>query len=248
MRLHSVRWLLLTNTHRTYNSLFCTPHPFVLHTRRIEYESVKLSPRTLRSNSMQAAKVNKTSSTNKQRADDSHLFPTVAAFTVPVEVQSAPQYGPDELGIFALEDIPKHCKNFWLWTDRVTRIHHTEIEQYIKDHFRPNDVCRIRQFLRRGFVLPPPKDDCWNSYPMDAGSYMNHSSTPNCGQPHGTLRVIQKGEELTMDYSFNGNPKWYADLCHRYGILTAVEIAQRETHNSGQIQHASFEPPRGFPS
>lgn len=77
---------------------------------------------------------------------------------------------------------------------------------------------------------------------------MNHSSTPNCGQPHGTLRDIKKGEELVMDYSHNGNPKWYQDLCHRYGILTGVEIALRETENNGLITHASFEPPDGFPS
>lgn len=195
------------------------------------------------------AAVHKTSASVKpaQRRDDVQLFPTAPAFTVPVQVRSAPKYGSGELGVFALEDIPKHCKNFWLWTDRVTAIHHTEIEHYIKDHFLPKDIRRIRQFLRRGFVLPPPNDDCWYSNPSDAGSFMNHSSTPNCGQPHGTLRATKKGEELTMDYSFNGNPKWYVDLCHHYGILTAVEIAQREKQTRGEIQHASFEPPGGFP-
>lgn len=59
---------------------------------------------------------------------DSHLFPTLPAFTVPVEVKNAPQYGPNEFGVFAKEDIPAYSKDFWIWTDRVKQIHHTEIE------------------------------------------------------------------------------------------------------------------------
>mmetsp|Transcript_9030 Transcript_9030/g.21469 ORF Transcript_9030/g.21469 Transcript_9030/m.21469 type:complete len:202 (-) Transcript_9030:1714-2319(-) len=180
--------------------------------------------------------------------DDSHRFPTLPAFTVPVEVRSAPQYGPTEFGVFALEDIPANCRDFWIWTDRVKKIHHTELEDYIQSNFESTNIRQIRQFLRRGFVLPPPKDDYWNSNPTDAGSFMNHSSTPNCGQPYGTLRTIKKGEELVMDYSGNGNPKWYQDICHKYGILTGVEIGLREKQSNGQIQHASFDPPQGFPT
>ncbi|KAL3937079.1 MAG: hypothetical protein SGBAC_007733 [Bacillariaceae sp.] len=181
--------------------------------------------------------------------DDSHRFPTLPAFTVPVEVRSTPQYGPTEFGVFALEDIPAGHRDFWVWTHRVQKIHHTKLKDYIQSNFESTNIRQIRQFLRRGFILPPPKDDCWNSNPTDAGSFMNHNSTnPNCGQPYGTLRTIKKGEELTMDYSHNGNPKWYQDICHKYGILTGVEIALREKHNDGQIQHASFDPPEGFPA
>ena len=137
---------------------------------------------------------------------DAHLFPTLPGFTIPVEIRRTPQYGDDQFGIFALEDIPENTK-FWKWTPRVTKIHKDDIEQYIREHYHPNDTRGIRRFLRRGFVLPAPYDEHWNSNPTDAGSRMNHSSTPNCGRPRGTLRNIHKGEELTMDYSGNGNPQ-----------------------------------------
>ena len=107
-------------------------------------------------------------------------------------------------------------------------MHFTEVKDYIDRHFGLNDIPKIRMFLRRGFVLPPPYDDHWNSNPTDASTLMNHSLTPHCGRPKGTLRLVRKGEELTMDYSGNGNPQWYIDVCHSYGILTSVEIAVEE--------------------
>lgn len=168
---------------------------------------------------------------------DSHLFPTLPAFTIPVEINLAPQYGNGQYGVFALEDIPPET-NFWVWTHRVQKIHCTKMKAYIAHHFAPSDITGIRSFLRRGFVLPPPYDDHWNSNPTDAGTMMNHNSTPNCGRPKGTLRFIRKGEELTMDYSGNGNPQWYVDLCHSYGILTGVEIALEEKKRGGIIQPA----------
>ena len=171
--------------------------------------------------------------------DEQYLFPTLPGFTIPVEIRRAPQYGDDQFGIFVLQDIPPHTE-FWVWTDRVQKIYHNEIRTYIAENYKPHDLQGIRRFLRRGFVLPAPYDDHWNSNPTDAGSIMNHSSTPNCGQPYGTLRWIRKGEELTMDYSGNGNPKWYVDICHSYGILTGVEIAQEEQKRGGVVQPAIF--------
>jgi hypothetical protein len=177
------------------------------------------------------------------RNDDRHLFPTHPAFTIPVEIRLAPQYGKGQYGVFASEDIPPET-NFWVWTDRVQKMHWTEVKDYIARHFGSNekDIPRIQNFLRRGFVIPPPYDDYWNSNPTDAGTLMNHSSTPNCGRPKGTLRLVRKGEELTMDYSGNGNPQWYIDLCHSYGILTGVEIALEETKRGGAIQPAYLSP------
>jgi hypothetical protein len=87
----------------------------------------------------------------------------------------------------------------------------------------------ICMFLRGGFVIPSsPRDEYWNSNPPDAGCYMNHSSTPNCGRSHGTLSLVHAGEEFTVeDYSGNGNPKWHIG---GYEILTmSAEMVVRET-------------------
>jgi hypothetical protein len=175
--------------------------------------------------------------------DDASLFPTLPAFTVPVEIRPTPWLGPNQYGVFATEDIPPRT-NFWRWTHRVVQFHHTELEDYIRNTY-PNcedggddgddasNLEAIRCFLRRGFVLPAPYDMYWNSNPTDAGCYMNHSSTsPNCVQPHGTNRWVRAGEELTMDYSMNGNPTWYIDICHRYGMMTAREIAEQVSSSS----------------
>jgi hypothetical protein len=163
---------------------------------------------------------------------DMHLFPTLPAFTIPVEIRPTPLLGNGQYGVFALEDIPPHT-DFWKWTHRVESIHYTELEDYIAAHYQSDDVNGIGTFLRRGFVIPgtpaaPARDEYWNSNPTDAACYMNHSSTPNCGRPYGTLRLVQAGEELTVDYSGNGNPQWHIDFCHAYGILTSVEVVEEQ--------------------
>lgn len=161
------------------------------------------------------------------------------AFLVPVVIQDTPEYGDDDQkGVFAKEDISKGTK-LWVWTDRVITIHHEQLEQYIATHFgnRTND---IQLFLRQGFVLPKSStsetmkhensktetedDDYFHSNPTDCGRFTNHSKTPNTG-PDGALRDILAGEELTMDYSFHGNPEWYQTLCARYDVLTEAQIA-----------------------
>jgi hypothetical protein len=151
--------------------------------------------------------------------------------------------GLGQYGVFAAADIPKHTQ-FWIWTDHVVAFPSSEVATYIHKHYAKDDIEGIQTFLRRGFVLPPPYDDVFYSNPTDAGTFMNHSSSsPNCIRPHGTARFIHKGEELTMDYSGNGNPLWYQDLCHFYGILTAVEIAQQEDARGGLIQPAIYDGP-----
>jgi SET domain-containing protein len=154
------------------------------------------------------------------------VFPTEPAFLVPVKVKKTPQYGDSHCGVFASEAIAAGTK-FWAWTDRVKRIHHTELDAYIDSNFGNDDTESVLCFLRQGFVLPGKgKDDVFHSNPTDAGRFMNHSNTPNCG-PDGTLCDIRSGEELTMDYGFHGDPKWYRDICERYGVLTETEIARR---------------------
>ena len=87
-------------------------------------------------------------------------------------------------------------------------------------------------FLGQGFVLSPSKsgtgkeDHYFYSNPNDAGRFMNHSNSPNCG-PDGTLRDIQPGEEMTMDYAFHGDPQWYQDICAKYGVLTEAQVARQ---------------------
>ena len=121
-------------------------------------------------------------------------FPTEPAFVVPVIVKETPRYGEGHKGVFALAKIPSGTK-FWIWTDRIISIHHSELEEYIK-----TSVQDVEVFLRQGFVLPD-KPDYFHSNPTDAGRFINHSSQPNCG-PDGALRDILPGEELTSTYSF----------------------------------------------
>ncbi|KAL3786763.1 hypothetical protein ACHAW5_002964 [Stephanodiscus triporus] len=178
--------------------------------------------------------------------DDTLLFPTLPAFLFPVEIRETPSIGPDHKGVFALVDIPSDTK-FWKWTNRVHQIHKDELHHYIqqnimidKEDFEQqssddelinstievssSNKEAIQVFLRQGFVLPNDPD-VFCSNPTDAGRFMNHSPTPNCG-PDGTLRRIKAGEELTMDYSFHGNPQWYRDICARYGVLTERQVAE----------------------
>ena len=56
---------------------------------------------------------------------------------------------------------------------------------------------------------------------------MNHANQgdANCG-PDGAIRHIRIGEELTMDYTFHGDPEWYRDICKKYGILTEAQVAE----------------------
>ena len=69
------------------------------------------------------------------------------------------------------------------------------------------------------------KDDFFHSNPTDSGRLTNHSSNPNTG-PDGALRDILPAEELTMDYSFHGNPEWYKNICAKYGVLTEAQVAE----------------------
>lgn len=178
--------------------------------------------------------------------DDTLLFPTLPAFLCPVEIRETPSIGPDHKGVFALVDIPSDTK-FWKWTNRVHQIHKDELHHYMQQNIMIDKEDRNQQssddelinstigvsssnkeaiqvFLRQGFVLPNDPD-VFCSNPTDAGRFMNHSPTPNCG-PDGALRLIKAGEELTMDYSFHGNPQWYQDICARYGVLTERQVVE----------------------
>jgi len=177
------------------------------------------------------------------------LSPCNPSFLVPFKIKETPQYGEGHKGVFAIEDICKGTK-VWQWTDKVLSIHHNDLEAYIETNFG-DKISKIRVFLRQGFVLPssstseamsPPlegdiiksddnkkdnkvhKDDFFHSNPTDSGRFTNHSARANVG-PDGALRDIYPGEELTMDYSFHGNPEWYQQICAQYEVQTESEVA-----------------------
>jgi len=159
-------------------------------------------------------------------------FPTLPAFLVRVEVKDIPSMGNGgHKGIFTLEKLPAQTK-IWKWTKRIQVIPQLELQTYIQNNYDiEKELDAIRIFLRQGFVLPSSKehpngDQYFNSNPSDAGRFMNHSNTPNCG-PDGALRDIEVGEELTMNYNFHGNPQWYVDICEKYGVLTERQVAER---------------------
>lgn len=169
---------------------------------------------------------------------EAHHFPTHAAYLVPVEIKDVPEYGEGHRGVFAMEHIKKGTK-LWVWTHRVESIHHSNLKDYIEENFG-DDRQKIQVFLRQGFVLPEAstsetmkpinganshrKDDFFHSNPTDSGRLTNHSSNPNTG-PDGALRDILPGEELTIDYSFHGNPEWYQKICAEYKVLTEAQVA-----------------------
>mmetsp|Transcript_21791 Transcript_21791/g.60573 ORF Transcript_21791/g.60573 Transcript_21791/m.60573 type:complete len:210 (-) Transcript_21791:21-650(-) len=175
-------------------------------------------------------------------------FPTEPAFVVPVAIKLVPElYGEGQYGVIATAPIPAKTK-IWVWTDRVRQIPPDEIEHYLeqqalammmtrndrasdaKTQQQDNKESRLLEakqiILRQGFVLPAPNDQIFNSNPTDAGRFMNHSNTPTCG-PDGTLRDVEIGEELTMDYSFHGNPTWYQEICRKYSVLTEAQVAEK---------------------
>jgi len=77
-------------------------------------------------------------------------------------------------------------------------------------------------------------DDFFHSNPTDSGRLTNHSSDPNMG-PDIALRDILPGEEITMDYSFHGNPDWYQKICAKYDIFTENQIAEAAAATTSSI-------------
>lgn len=147
-------------------------------------------------------------------------------FTVWTEIRRTPYLGENQYGVVAMQDIPVG-KRVWEWTEELKTFHHEDMEAYIEKNFYEDDVEDIRKFLRRGVVLRGPSDSHFVSALNDSIGFMNCSSSPNV-RHHRATRKILKGEELTLDYSFYGNPQWYVDLCHKYGIMTGAEIAERQ--------------------
>ena len=128
-------------------------------------------------------------------------------------------------GVYLLENV---TKGTLLWTDDlVTQIHKDDLVVMLSK-MEKNEA---RVFLRQAFVLAD-KLDYLNVNPEDDGRYVNHSSEPNCGyaskaKPSVALRDIEKGEEITCNYSGLGSPEWYKDLCKHYGCLSTEQVVEQ---------------------
>jgi SET domain-containing protein len=126
-------------------------------------------------------------------------------------------------GVFASKKIEKGTL---LWTPKlVTR--HTETDSY--DILGKMTLEKANAWLRQAFVYADHFDFLCSNVDDD-GRLVNHSSTPNTGYassdvPSIALQDIEKGEELTCDYSGLGSPQWYKDLCKLYNVIPTDEIA-----------------------
>ncbi|KAG7372449.1 SET methyltransferase domain containing protein [Nitzschia inconspicua] len=163
----------------------------------------------------------------EEEEDEEEDVGWLPGFRVDVEVRPTSHLGENQYGIFALQNIPANTL-VWDWTNRLQAYHCSEVESYIRNNFRDDDLEGIQTFLRRGFVLRAPSDNHFVSSMTDSIGFMNCSMSPNCRHQRAT-RDIHEGEELTLDYSFYGNPGWYVAICHKYGIMTSCEIAERQS-------------------
>lgn len=111
-------------------------------------------------------------------------------------LQPSPLHG---IGVFALRDIPRGCKTiFAKETGGWISISFEEAAQ-LPEHSR-NFIETYYLYNDGHFFIPDHGCKL-----MDMASYLNHSSTPNLvsvneGAYFETIRDIQKGEELLIDY------------------------------------------------
>ena len=126
---------------------------------------------------------------NNEEEVDTHqqyYFPTHPPFLCPVEIKETdPElYGAGHKGVFAVEVIP-HGTEIWVWTDRIQKIHHTDLPAYIdKNYDGGNNRPAIQLFLRQGFVFPPlePSSSFRQNTDTMTTVEMNQPTTTYCTQ------------------------------------------------------------------
>lgn len=112
------------------------------------------------------------------------------------QLQPSPIHG---IGVFALRDIPKGCKTiFSKNTGGWISLNFAEVEQ-LPEHSR-NFIETYYLYDDEKYFIPDH-----GCKVMDMASYLNHSSAPNLisvneGEYFESIRDIQKGEELFIDY------------------------------------------------
>jgi SET domain-containing protein len=127
--------------------------------------------------------------------------------------------------VFAEENIEKGTL---LWTQKLIK-RHSESDCHAILSLMTLENANV--WLRQTFVYADHPDFlCSNE--DDDGRFVNHSSSPNTGYaistaPSISLRDIEKGDELTCNYSGLGSPKWYKDLCKIYNVVPTDEIASK---------------------
>ena len=111
-------------------------------------------------------------------------------------LQPSPLHG---IGVFAIRDIPRGCKTIFAKnTGGWISISFEEVAQ-LPEHSR-NFIETYYLYDNEHFFIPDH-----GCKVMDMASYLNHSSAPNLvsvddGAYFETVRDIQKGEELLIDY------------------------------------------------
>jgi len=73
-------------------------------------------------------------------------------------------------------------------------------------------------------------DNYFHSFPTYCGRFTNHSFDPNMGPDGDALRDIEPGEELSMDYSFFGNPVWYQYYCAQYDVSPVAQNVEKKAN------------------
>jgi SET domain-containing protein len=117
-------------------------------------------------------------------------------FETYVTIKPSPLHGN---GVFALRNIPKGCRNmFSAGIGEFIKIERSEIDQ-LPEHSRQL-VETYCLFDDKYYWIPE-----YGFKLMDVSLYLNHSDTPNVisindGEYFETIRDIETGEELLIDY------------------------------------------------
>jgi SET domain-containing protein len=128
------------------------------------------------------------------------------------------------IALIADEFIPKNTL-IWKPSNNNTFYKPVEFKEYIS---KISDINQIKYILEHVY--------CWKNYIIelnDDSQYTNHSSNPNMHTPVNdkegcaySTRDIQKGEELTEDYSKYDLIDEYVELCKKSKIHTTCEISK----------------------
>ncbi len=128
------------------------------------------------------------------------------------------------IALMADEFIPKNTL-IWKPSSNNTFYKPIEFKEYIS---KMSDNSQIKYILEHVY--------CWKQYIIelnDDSQYTNHSSNPNMYTPVNdkegcaySIRDIQKGEELTEDYSKYDLIDEYTELCKKRGVYNTHEISK----------------------
>ena len=151
----------------------------------------------------------------------------MGGFLIKVEVKPCTDNPSKGHGVFTLEPI-KAGDIMWV-PDMVTKIPHDQVPSYLESMGGGEAAVALRQAF-----VSKEDETCLCVNPNDLGRFMNHEGggRANClpGINGGAAtRDIEVGEELTCDYSGLACPRWYKDLCVKYGVVSTGEVVELNT-------------------